>query len=76
MNQCVLNQKEQIQLGDVEAMLCYRIQSGKDLIVCSSIFYMRELGPAQTEAFYKNKRKRSSLHNRVLTLDHWVWFQQ
>lgn len=39
-------------------MLYYKIQGGKVLIVCSGIFYMRELGPAQTEALYKNTRKK------------------
>lgn len=37
---------------------------------------MRELGPAQPEAPYRNTRKRNGVHDRALTLDHWVCFQR
>lgn len=42
-----------------------RIQGGKVLIVCSGIFYMKELGPAQTEAFIKTQEKEA-----VYTTEH------
>lgn len=51
------------------AMLYYRIQGGK-APKSAAASSMWELGPAQTEALYKNTRKEGSLHNRVWTLDH------
>lgn len=41
-------------------MLDYRIQGAKVPTVCSRVFHMRELGPAQTEALCKNTREQSA----------------
>lgn len=60
---------------DGNALLQNRIHGGKVLADCSGVLSVQELGPAQTEALYKNTRKGSSLHNGAAPSDYGVWFQ-